>query len=937
MSDGRARPPPPVGFGARAALVPITPAVNRALIPLLLLVSLLLPAAAVAQTSAVLRPKRLVHLFDFEERAMGNHEDLPMHWYVIGRPALTSDPNFHNHPLHQSRVRRSGFPAYTTVAFDTAHAYSGRHSFRIGLNGGNAGAFLEVGTLPAVPNSDYLVSALVRTEGLERASARVVAYYLDAQGRIIEPSRGTSAPVHGSNDWMTVSVRLPGEFSDAAWVGLELEVVQPLPSADSPLRGQQVVLQDVRGDAWFDDISVWQLPHVDLASQSPVGIVRGPEEPRFEVDVRDLTGRRLRAELIAYDHNHRVVDQMGRTVGAGAPMNWRWTPRLPAFGWYLLDLRVHEETPDSGMRGPVARTLSAVLWLPPRTPLAEGDRHRFGLSAEGVGDRELALVPTLLEATDLHRVVLSAWARETTIETLDERQDVLDEVLRRVLTRNRLASLSLSPIPQKLAGSPGVEAQTPLAVMQGDRGAWLPYLAPVLMRQGQRVRHWQIGRADEPEAFFHADLAAVLAAAASDVRALAPQPRLFLPWGVHHARRPELPADAVATLHVPPTVSVEAMADQLDEWRASRKPYWLDLAESPADEVRHEARAAGLALRMLHGWNAGAAGMTLTRPWTAAVEDRDALWPDPLLGVFTNVARHLAGRHLIGRLPLRDGVEAVVMDGEGGGLLVAWATGATPDRAELDLFLGSSPVVCDVWGNTSAVQPVAGRHRVPLSDAPVFITGIDAELAMFRAGFRIDSSFVESRQTPHDRTVVLRNPWPRTITGHLRFTGPAGWSVQPLRHSFSLSPGQEMRLPVQLTFPFSELAGEKELTAHADFTADQHYSIDLATPVELGLTDLEFDANLAVRPSATPGLSDVEVVCVISNSGTTTRSLSLFAHVPAQARQDRVLSNLQPGQTVIRRFRFPGLSAADRQSPMRTGVREVSGPAVLNRLLELDR
>lgn len=910
-------------------------------------VSLLLAfeAAAVAQShsegTGLVRPKRLVHLFDFEERSLGNFEDLPMHWFVVGRPAQTSDPNFFRQPLHVELTRRGGFPAFTDVRFDAKERHTGEHSFLLTLNGGNAAAFLEVGTLAAVPTSDYLVSAMVRTDDLDRASARLVAYFLDAEGRVIEASRTASPRIGGTQDWSEATVRLSGDFAQAAWVGLELEVTQPMASADDPLGKQQVVLQDVHGSAWFDDISVWQLPHLDLVGNNRTGIVRSPEKPQFDIDVRDLTGRRLRAELRAYDHASRLVDSSQRPVGAGAPMTWRWTPRLPAFGWYLVDMTVHEDRPDSGVRGPVARSMTAMAWLPPTGDAGtiDGpDRYRFALSAEGTPDDELGNVPDVLATTGLQSVLLSAWGRETTLSTLDARQAVLDGVLRGVLGSGRLAALSLAPVPKALAEAPGVESQHPLGVLKGDRGVWLPYLAPIVMRQGQRVRQWQLGSSAEAEAFFDRDLAGLMSGIEGEFRLLAPKPQLFVPWQLNQQRRAELPEGVVAAVHVPTSATPETLGAHLAEWRTPPSLSWLHLDALPADEVDHPGRVADLALRMVAGWGSGAAGMTLARPWTTAADAPDRLLPDPLLAVYTNVAGLLAGRQVIGRLPLHEGMEAVVLDGSAGGMIVASRRGAPLEEAVLDLYLGERPMAIDVWGNRRELPLTDGTHRVEVGDSPTFITGIDAELAMFRASFHVEPAFIESRQKPHAREVVVRNPWSRTINGRLQFTGPAGWQVQPAQHTFSLSPGQTMRLPVTMTFPFAELAGEKRLTARFDFTADRHYEVELFAPLELGLKDLDFDATLALRPAASGAADavDAEVLCVLTNNGDKPMSLSLFAQLPGMVRQDRIIGSLQPGQSIVRRMRFEGLGPDQRKSAIRAGARELNGPAALNVTLPFD-
>ena len=66
-------------------------------------------------------------------------------------------------------------------------------SLHLGLDGGNAGAYVAVGELPAVAGSDYLVTARVRTAGLEHAAARLRCYFLDQEGRVLDGSVHQSA------------------------------------------------------------------------------------------------------------------------------------------------------------------------------------------------------------------------------------------------------------------------------------------------------------------------------------------------------------------------------------------------------------------------------------------------------------------------------------------------------------------------------------------------------------------------------------------------------------------------------------------------------------------------------------------------------------------------------------------------------------------------
>ncbi|MEX0745036.1 MAG: hypothetical protein WD118_05500 [Phycisphaeraceae bacterium] len=909
---------------------------------ILLILTLGLAAEAAMAQSGVIRPQRLVHQFDFNERDMGNFEPMPMHWYPIGRPAQTSEPSFHRQPLHRDMAERLGYPRHTELRFDGRHALRGEQSFYMGLDGGNAGAYLEVGTLPAVPGSDYLVVGHVRTAHVNRSGARLTAYFVDADGERIDASVRRSEPVRSNDRWRAVAVNLPGEFDEAAWIGMELELLQPAPDPDHPLRRQQIVLQDIKAAAWFDDISIWQIPHLEVATQSPVNLVSGSQTPRITATVRDLTGRRLSAELVVYDHGGEVVDRREYTVGDGAPPRWGWEPDLPRHGWYLVDMIVRdEESPAQGgspvdRNEPIARTMGAFAWLPSEPPKDHADASRFSLLAEDMPERQLRLLPDVLNATDMRRAVVSVWDRDTTRHTIDDRVEMLDELVQRLAPDQQDLAMSLYPLPDELVEQSDRQLTRPLELFREQPDAWLAYLTPVLLRHGPRVRRWHVGSAAEATAFFEPALPRLIADLEQQFLALAPRPRLVLPWSLEQSRRGDVSDGTGYTIDVSPGIVAEHLPDHLDAWSEGGEPGWLALRSSPADRVPHERRVIDLALRMVYAWQQDPAGLALPRPWTGAAERRAAILPDPLLAVFSNVANRLTGRRVIGELPAGEGLRVLIMDGPSGGMLVAWNHNA-PDGAALDLYLGESPVALDVWGNREAVSRGDGRHHVALGREPVFIEGIDPELAMFRASFRVDPPFIESLQVPHERTITLTNPWSRTISGHMQMIGPKGWRLAPARHHFSIAAGQTVTLPLELQFPIVEVAGPKRLTARFDFTADQQYTVEMSAPMRLGLSNVDFDATLALEPGDDAGTQDAVVACLITNTGEEATAIYVFANLRGHPRQERIVARLDPGESVVRRFRFRDAgNALEAGLPIRTGVRETNGPAMLNNLLTLD-
>ena len=485
-------------------------------------------------------------------------------------------------------------------------------------------------------------------------------------------------------------------------------------------------------------------------------------------------------------------------------------------------------------------------------------------------------------------------------------------------------------------------------MLAAEPAVWMPYLQPILIRQGQRITCWQLGTAASTSAAYSRDLGPTLDRFAKILRRWTPEPSLSVPWQLDQPPYPALAGDdRSAAVAWPSAVLPPRLAAHLSEESGIRR---MHVEVPAADTMSHPQRITDVALRMIHAWEQDATGIALSEPWTAGSEGGDDLLPDPVAGVAANVAGLLAGRRAVGRMNLGDdrvavifdkkrqptGPEAAASDAEASGMIAVWSTGASRQRRELSLRFGSSPDLVDVWGNTTPLSNDSrGRQTVMLSQTPQFLVGVDPQLALFRSGFVIDEPHIPSTQTPHRRTIKLTNPWPITITGQLRVTGPAGWTARPQHHGFSIPPGETIRLPVLLTLPVSEVVGLKELTAEVELIADRPYRFEAKTPLEVGLNGIRFEVSLNLEPSAEAGATDAVATCIITNTGGESLSLNAFAQLPGHPRRERLIPRLEPGQSVIRQFRFVDAAAALRREDIRLGLRTTTGPTVLNQRLGL--
>lgn len=883
---------------------------------------------------------RLEKLYDFEDtddrgKKIGYRENLlPRNWYIIGRRAIGETDGFHESPLNQSLETRIGYPHYAKVSFDKDIKSSGDFSLRLSMAGGNTGAFVQQGAITVKPESDYRVTAKVYTEKLEHAWAELRAYFVDGNGRRIDASLKRSEPITANGQWTEIAVKLIGDYPNAATIGVELHILQPGMDRDDPIGLNQIVPADIHGGAWFDDVAVWEMPSVNLTTGSKTNIIIAPNKPTLEARVRDLTASKLYAVTTVYNHRLEVVDIDEDEI---EKKHWSWIPDLSGrYGWYWADLEIYEVNARNQQREQVARTLAGFLWLPPGQSSAGDDRSRFSVLAEDVPTEHLPLIATLMEQGGLTSLVVSGWERNGTPESTAERARILEPIARDLLVRRGQTVVSFWPIPVELAAAGDTDVGDPLNLLTKPKGVWQAYAKPFLSPLGQRLNKWQVGSSSHPQAFLARGLKRDLEAARSGIRLFAPSPRLVAPWRLDQPSRDgELsPFDTYAVAW-PQGVVPERLADNLADWPTPPERVRLDIELADAVDMVHERRIADLMLRVLHAWESDTAAIAINKPWADAHERHTALTPDPALGVWINLTQQLEGQRVIGRMPLEPGLKSMILDGSQGGMLVVWNDNADADPKDVTLYLGPSPTTVDPFGNTTLLKTEDGKQTVTVGQTPIIIRGIDPRLAMFRAGFVLDEPFVQSLQVAHRRILKIHNPWPRTLNGYFTFIGPDKWTLQPQRKHISIAPGDTAEVPIAMRFPIHENGGEKALTADFVFTVGEDYDVTLSTPIELGLEGVSFDAAVIAEPGKTPGTIDAIVTLTITNTSDSRQSLNVFAGLAGHARREMIIPGIAAGEFVSRRIRFKDVGEQIGKFPLRCGVRESNGPAVLNKTIDL--
>jgi hypothetical protein len=876
---------------------------------------------------------RMIRRYDFEEtingRKVGQFERLPLAWYVMGRKEGVGDVSFTRIALHRRLVQMPGYPPWTQVRYDDRHSTSGRYSFYLGLDGGNAGAFLRVGALPAVPGSDYLITASVRTEDLAHAGARLSACLVDGVGRRIDGSAGASEPLHTAGAWRRVSTRLKGDFPEASWIGVQIELLQSQVYRPQAAAEHRIRLEQIRGAAWFDDIEIWQVPRLSLGIKDPVNIVREPQIPSVVAGVRDPSGQLLHVRVVVRDHWGVAVARMDRQTGGGLPPLPTWTPDLPACGWYEAELSVWD---GDGVAGPaLAHTRSSFLWMPQERPRPSGPLRGFTLNAGRVHERELPNLESILDRTRLGSVVISPRIEDPGVPAAVERGTALRKTVERLVSRRLSVTFSLQPpMSETKKDSSGQDA---LWLLSEAGGSWPPGLYELLAEFGHDVDRWQLGPIERPSAFYRPNLAKLSRRAAAAMKEAVPSPRLILPWSLTQTLRSDLDRTITPFFVVPPSVQPGHIGAYLDRMPAAFLPAGLHLNSHAAADLSHRRRCVDLALRMVLAWEAGARELSMNDAWATADDGRTWM-PDSLLGVFASVAERLAGRRALGRLDLGPQFTAVLFgsnENSPAGMLALWPGPVPRPVVSFEVQLGPDAEEVDLFGNRRALPTSGGRHRVEVADAPRFIEGLDLPLAMLRASFAVDPPFIESSQTTQHYELQLRNPWPHAVEGRLHLSNLEDWQIEPRRMRFNVAPGQTWRTKLLIRLPASQLAGHRRVRANVELVGHGDLRVELEAPVQVGIRDLFLDADVRVQTAPDSQRMDAIVTQQIFNGGSQTLSLYAHASIPGFPRQEQVVAPLRPGQRVQRRFRFAGAGTGTAAPRVRVGLRQRAGPLVLNK------
>ncbi len=862
---------------------------------------------------------RRVKTFDFDERSLGNYEDLPMRWERLDGP---------------------GLPFYSDGRFDDEIGHEAAPSFRLRVQTGNVAYEYGHFDLTVVPQSDYLVEGYIRTRDLHHSRAFIATYLVDRFQERIAGSERVSQLVGETSDWTRVAIDVPGDYLEAyamrvqLWI-LKTHVWQVAPhSAIDP-----IIRQDTHGYAWFDDIAIFRLPRARLRFSHPAGLVAPGRTEEVLIEVNNATPQQLRGELELLtpegvlvhaqplivpgtadeEEAARARDEPAMIMAAGDWDEIRQlrmpVPDLPP-GLYVALLRLR------GGNDPILLRHFRFAVLPD-LPIHSRSQPDLGVD---LGPWRHAEVEGALAAVGQ----LGAGAVQVGVPMIgalntEEKQRYFTEIGELV---RRLGELRVESVGVILSQSAGIDLNTGTAtVVELDSPRiWQQMASPILAHFGGLISTWQLGT-ERLELTSRSDWdAEKLNVVSNEVRQFITVPTLVLP---RRAGDPTGTREMLVSRWLPEVIPAadfpRALGFLLEN---TNRDQWVRLDWAPGSTI-DRSQVADRARRVLLTKALDPDRLHVPAPFALSTSGGGRSWqPTPDYIWVRTLFHYLTGTRAIAAMHPRPEVVALVFDSPSASSCLAiwsWQDGESPP---VELYLGDQPRAFDPFGNPVPLEMVDGRTIVPVGPMPLLIESLQTPLVVLHASYSVRPEFVQIHTSEPAPVLRFKNPYDSVMSGEVLLTAPENWKLETRKLTFSLDPGEWLEQPLHISLPARQLATRYTLDVELHLREPFQNRLHFEQVLEVGLRDIDLSATAYWRED------QLIVEQALRNDTSEPVSFNAFCEPPGRGRFEGAFLQVAPGSVMVTTYVFP--QARDLAGAvLHHGIGEINGPRRLDKVVEV--
>lgn len=848
-------------------------------------------------------------------------DDLPMYWQQV--------------------PPRPGFPHYAGGKLDSAVHRSGSYSFKLLSDGGSVGFEYHPRRIPVKPGSDFQVTGYVQLQDVISSRVQISSSLTDRRGKVIPDSTATSVLV-GPGDvspdgWIRVEVYVPGNFTNARFLTIGLWLLQEEHWRKDILVASPIFRRDVNAVAWFDDITVHQMPRVVLRTSKRGNVFDGSETAQLEVEVEGISSLDYQIRLNVFGaHKELIHNESWLLTGLSDKPKVRIIP-LPELsaGLYSADLSILSGAVLVAMRHLTFAKLASLSGAP------SGSGSNFGILAldQDIGDWD-----TMIELTRLSNakiLKLPVWRRRAEASGAIFSTSDFDRKLMQLQQKDIQVMAAFSEIPDSLAVKLPPDRRTLLDLLSEDPELWRPQLAFVLAQYARQIPYWQIGSdSGAQEQSWDPRIRSVVDSMHAEFTKLVSQTVLAVPLSsMFQVNQSQVGTHHVA-LWISSAIVPKSIPAYLDDSRhRGMNRIWANV--EPLDSRHHKRthRIIDFAKRIAYAKKGQAQAIFTDHPWTHRVTNgRMITEPTELFLVYRTLSDQLGGTDYIGEFLLAPDIPALIFNREGTGCLFVWNENYNPEihpeQAELKYYLGENPEVVDLFGNRETLTTEKGLTQFTVTNWPIMINGVNTRLAHLRSTIHLEPDVVDASIYRQTVKFTFVNPFSGPISGRVRFIRPErhqqNWLIDPIAYNFSLRPGEVFERDLTLKFPRNEVGGEKRLHALMTLDADRTYRFIHTIPFEIRLAGVEM--SIFTRRA---GDTDLLIQMVVTNTSEKEMTLQSFIDLPDRDRMERAIPHLPPSVTVTKSYRVPN-AVQWVGKYLRLGLFDPKGTKRINHHLEIN-
>lgn len=821
---------------------------------------------------------RVIHTFDFDERAQGNTEPVPMYWVPLRRP---------------------GFPHYASGAFDFEVGHDAPPSFRLSSEGRSV-AFLYSGPATRVrTNSEYRVEGYIRPDRLVHARACLSAHWIDKDGKDLAESLVRSEFI-GSEDephnWVRVELRLPPAPPSAHALGLVAWVLQEAqwnPEATEPRR---ILRTDVHGGAWFDDLRVVRMPRMELATSSRTNVLLPHSPQELRVVLADPDDSSLHGAVTISDADGRPVAKFPVRVVLDA---FAEPQRFPVEGLspgvYRAVFQVQaDETP-------IAREEVAFAVAAPLGERSEGATRTFGVALDHGGLRDPLSESQLLIEQLVRAAKIPIMTSPRDGQNDAGRERVMKESLRNLTHAgfDLVGVLTTAQTETALAGRSSTD--TLVDLFSGDPSHWEESLGRVIAPLSDVISWWQLGRDDTPMFVLDRRSRDAAEALRRALRSYVTLPQIVLPCTATQVSDADgVPADGYS-LEVSGLPDPRELARRLTAERDRLGTRTTAFVAPLGTDYARRPRIGDWARRVIAARHSGVDAVFVPQTWSLRPSSRGPqVEPDETFIVLRTIAYAIGSAVPGPRLAIGDGVECLTFHTGDTATYAIWDMSAPKVGKDRELLLGPRAKAFDLWGNELPVAPTEhGNTTLRLSSLPVLVTRVPAWLPSLQTAFELSPARIDAQVGAVELELTANYQGAAAVTADARIGLPSEWEVFPRELSLHLAPFRRVHFPLSVVIPSGEPAGTKSFPL-AIRLVDEDVRFDVPLSIEIALADVEVSGSAVVQGDK------LLLRHVVTSHAPSPLNFRAAAAVPGRERQHRPFTDLRPGETQVVEYRFRG-------------------------------